>query len=55
MFTKKPNSDFYEWNPALNGDCTGLWAEEYYCIGTLGPATTITSGTPVPATETATA
>ncbi|KAL4898449.1 hypothetical protein BDV59DRAFT_197356 [Aspergillus ambiguus] len=23
----------YTWNPALNGDCTGLWADYYICVG----------------------
>lgn len=43
-------STFYTWNPALNGDCSGLEADVYVCVGITGPATTITSGTPVPAT-----
>ncbi|PQE17035.1 hypothetical protein CJF30_00003757 [Rutstroemia sp. NJR-2017a BBW] len=43
-------SAFYGWNPALNGDCSGLQANVYVCVGTAGPATTITSGNPVPAT-----
>ena len=25
-------SDFYTWNPALNGDCSGLWAGYAYCV-----------------------
>lgn len=25
-------SDFYAWNPAVGTDCSGLWAEEYYCL-----------------------
>lgn len=23
----------YQWNPALNGDCSGLWVGYAYCIG----------------------
>lgn len=23
----------YIWNPALNGDCTGLWPDYYICVG----------------------
>ncbi|PKX91129.1 LysM peptidoglycan-binding domain-containing protein [Aspergillus novofumigatus IBT 16806] len=26
----------YQWNPALNGDCSGLWAGYAYCIGVSG-------------------
>ncbi|KAK2038552.1 LysM domain-containing protein [Colletotrichum somersetense] len=29
-------ADFYEWNPALNGDCSGLWPTYAYCVR--GPA-----------------
>ncbi len=24
--------EFFAWNPALNGNCDGLWANYYYCI-----------------------
>jgi hypothetical protein len=27
--------DFFMWNPALNGNCDGLWADYYYCV--VGP------------------
>jgi LysM repeat protein len=23
----------YDWNPALGGDCSGLWPEYYICVG----------------------
>lgn len=49
-----PLASFYSWNPALNGDCSGLQANVYVCIGLSGPGTTITSGTPVPLTPTPT-
>jgi len=26
-------TQLYTWNPALNGDCSGLWAGYAYCIG----------------------
>ncbi|OAA63388.1 peptidoglycan-binding protein [Niveomyces insectorum RCEF 264] len=42
-------NDFYKWNPAVRTDCTLLQAGYYVCIGLGGPATTITSGPPVPA------
>lgn len=47
-------TDFYSWNPAVNGDCTGLQANVYVCIGKSGYATTITTGTPIPVTPTPT-
>jgi LysM repeat protein len=25
----------YEWNPSLNGDCSGLWSGYAYCVGVL--------------------
>lgn len=45
---------FYSWKPALNGDCSGLQANEYVCIGKTGYVTTITTGSPVPVTPTPT-
>lgn len=43
--------ELYEWNPALNGDCSGLWLNYAYCVGVASsiialaivPATTTTS------------
>ncbi|KAH6867368.1 hypothetical protein B0T10DRAFT_419895, partial [Thelonectria olida] len=26
-------NDFYEWNPAVKTDCSGLQAKSYVCIG----------------------
>jgi hypothetical protein len=28
-----PLSSFYNWNPAINDDCSGLQADEYACVG----------------------
>ncbi|SPJ75358.1 uncharacterized protein FTOL_05089 [Fusarium torulosum] len=28
--------DFFKWNPAINKDCSGIWANYYYCIGVEG-------------------
>ncbi|EPE35195.1 LysM [Glarea lozoyensis ATCC 20868] len=44
---------FYNWNLAITGDCGGLWAGYYYCVGVPGtptgkPTTTKTSVTPAP-------
>ncbi|KAJ5313358.1 uncharacterized protein N7443_000242 [Penicillium atrosanguineum] len=44
-------TDFYNWNPAVSTNCAGLQASVFVCIGTTGPITTITSGTPVPVTS----
>lgn len=48
-------SDLYSWNPALNGDCSGLWPDYYICVGRSGPGVTTTvtttsapGGTPTP-------
>lgn len=51
-------SDFYSWNPALNGDCSGLYPNYYVCVGvfsstsTVAPTTITTTtapnGTPTP-------
>jgi LysM repeat protein len=37
-------SDLYAWNPALNGDCSGLWPDYYICVGR-GDATATTTTT----------
>ncbi|KAM0518033.1 hypothetical protein ACHAPE_004435 [Trichoderma viride] len=29
--------DFYKWNPAVKGDCSGLQAEVYVCVERTGP------------------
>jgi hypothetical protein len=43
---------FYSWNPAIN-KCAGLQANVFVCIGLGGPwFTTITTGSPTPATPT---
>ncbi|KAJ6013997.1 hypothetical protein N7540_008588 [Penicillium herquei] len=46
--------DFFSWNPAVS-DCSDLEVGFFVCIGTSGQATTVTSGTPVAASATATA
>ncbi|KAL2807585.1 hypothetical protein BJX63DRAFT_436907 [Aspergillus granulosus] len=35
----------YTWNPALNGDCTGLYPDYYICVGLVGSTTTTTTTT----------
>ncbi|KAI0487065.1 hypothetical protein F4859DRAFT_510848 [Xylaria cf. heliscus] len=40
-FTK---AQFITWNPAVGSDCTGLWADTYYCVGIPGtPSSTTTT------------
>jgi hypothetical protein len=48
-------SDLYSWNPALNGDCSGLWPDYSICVGRSGSGVTTTTtttsapgGTPTP-------
>jgi hypothetical protein len=36
-------ADFAKWNPSVNNDCSGLWAEVNICVGVIG-------GTPVTTT-----
>lgn len=40
--------EFYSWNPALNGDCSGLQAGYYVCVGVPGTATPCTVAHPTP-------
>ncbi|KAF7184584.1 hypothetical protein CNMCM7691_005768 [Aspergillus felis] len=37
--------DFYSWNPALNGDCSGLYPDYYVCVGLVSSMTTTTTTT----------
>jgi LysM repeat protein len=40
-------SDLYAWNPALKGDCSGLWASVWACVGLIGQTpTSQTTATP---------
>ncbi|KAF3941517.1 Autolysin [Dactylella cylindrospora] len=45
-----PLSMLYQWNPALNGDCSGLWANVYVCVGTTTYTPTLTTTTKPPTT-----
>ncbi|KAH6871828.1 hypothetical protein B0T10DRAFT_533428 [Thelonectria olida] len=31
--------DFFKWNPAVEKDCSGIWADTYYCVGVPGTPT----------------
>ena len=46
-------ADFFAWNPALNGDCNGLWLNYWYCVVgpdgiTAMPPTVTATPAPVP-------
>ncbi|KAL4739532.1 hypothetical protein BDV11DRAFT_169947 [Aspergillus similis] len=45
--------ELYTWNPALNGDCSGLWPNYYICVG-VGTTTTSTTTTTTTTTTTKT-
>lgn len=32
-------NDFFKWNPAVNKDCSGIWANTWYCVGVPGTPT----------------
>src|SRR5262245_8907450 len=44
----------YTWNPALNGDCTGLYPDYYICVGLIGSTTTTSTSTTTTAATTTT-
>ncbi|RBR15596.1 uncharacterized protein FIESC28_07237 [Fusarium coffeatum] len=43
---------FYEWNPAVGEECSGIWANYYYCVGIPGTPNTKPSVTTVKPTAT---
>jgi LysM repeat protein len=48
--------EFYLWNPDVGSSCSGLWANEWYCVaGPTGSATTTTTTSTIPTTTTSTA
>ncbi|RTE79633.1 hypothetical protein BHE90_005874 [Fusarium euwallaceae] len=40
--------DFLKWNPAVEDDCSGLWAKTYYCVGVPGTPTEAPTNVPSP-------
>jgi hypothetical protein len=44
--------DFVSWNPAVKSDCSGIWADTYYCVGIPGTPTTrpVTTSAPISTT-----
>jgi hypothetical protein len=47
-------SQLYAWNPALNGDCSGLYPGYAYCVGVSGGSATTSTGTGALPTSTTT-
>ncbi|GKU22647.1 unnamed protein product [Fusarium langsethiae] len=43
---------FFKWNPAVGKDCSGIWANYYYCIGVPGSPTVKSSATSLKPTAT---
>lgn len=44
---------FFEWNPVLDGNCNGLWMDNWYCVGAFDsdypmPPTVTATPTPIP-------
>ncbi|RYP67949.1 hypothetical protein DL769_005627 [Monosporascus sp. CRB-8-3] len=40
------NKFYFAWNPAVGDDCSGLWAETYYCVAVPGSPTAPPTTTP---------
>ncbi|KAI8685249.1 hypothetical protein NCS55_00195600 [Fusarium keratoplasticum] len=36
---KKGDTFFFKWNPAIEDDCSGIWANTWYCVGVPGTPT----------------
>lgn len=49
MYSYITEEQFFAWNPALNGDCQGLYLGYYYCVANFG------NDLPMPPTITASA
>jgi hypothetical protein len=45
-------ADFVKWNPTVNNDCSGMWAEVNVCVGVIGGSTTAPTTTPRPSSTT---
>ncbi|KAM5351161.1 hypothetical protein ACJ41O_003884 [Fusarium nematophilum] len=41
-------ADFFKWNPAIEDDCSGIWAETWYCVGVPGTPTQTAASTTAP-------
>ncbi|KAF2711237.1 carbohydrate-binding module family 50 protein [Pleomassaria siparia CBS 279.74] len=46
--------DFITWNPAVEEDCSAMWADTYYCVGIPGRPTARPSSSSLPPTTTLT-
>ncbi|KAF2819907.1 hypothetical protein CC86DRAFT_398182 [Ophiobolus disseminans] len=38
-YQKITREDFVKWNPTVNADCSGMWAEVNVCVGVIGGST----------------
>lgn len=36
MYTYITREQFFAWNPALDGNCLGLWQNYFYCVANFG-------------------
>ncbi|KAF5692428.1 hypothetical protein FDENT_2950 [Fusarium denticulatum] len=43
--------DFFKWNPAVDKDCSGIWANTWYCVGVPGTPTSPPTKTIVTTTK----
>ncbi|KAL7755294.1 hypothetical protein ACKLNR_015051 [Fusarium oxysporum f. sp. zingiberi] len=43
--------DFFNWNPAVDKDCSGIWANTWYCVGVPGTPTSPPTKTIVTTTK----
>lgn len=46
MFGRFSKDDLIKWNPTIGSDCTGIFADEYLCVGIPGTPTTRTAAAP---------
>ncbi|KAI1056071.1 hypothetical protein LB507_001494 [Fusarium sp. FIESC RH6] len=42
---------FIEWNPAVESDCSGIWANTWYCVGVPGTPTSVPTKTAATSTK----
>ncbi|KAH6953500.1 hypothetical protein DER45DRAFT_587025 [Fusarium avenaceum] len=45
-------NDFFKWNPAVGEDCSGIWADTWYCVGVPGTPTGVPTKTMATTTTT---
>ncbi|KAF9770548.1 hypothetical protein IL306_011887 [Fusarium sp. DS 682] len=42
---------FFKWNPAVEKDCSGIWADTWYCVGVPGTPTSVPTKTTATSTK----